>query len=315
MHSEDPETSGQDQSRTTGAPPPRPVVAGFLSLLTLGLGDAYNGSPARGWRLLATASSVLMAIAVIWSVLTAVAPGAWFGGLGLAYVAAAVGFWSFAAIRAWRDARRLRDTPRAADWRRVCVTYFLGAQCAVLLLAFLIRTFALQGFKIPSGAMLPTLQIGDHILLNKLVYGPALRVPFSQRLIARLPGIRQPRPGDVVVFIWPKDPSKDFIKRVVGVGGQTIEIRDRHILIDGAPWDSPWATWEAAVPAAGNNYGPYTVPADNLFVMGDNRDQSYDSRFWGPVPVSNVKGALPTIYWSVDEAGRVRWDRIGRLVE
>src|SRR5438876_6540570 len=97
-----------------------------------------------------------------------------------------------------------------------------------LLLALLIRMFVVQAFKIPSGSMLPTLQIGDHILVNKFVYGPRFEIPLTQTALGQLPGLRKPRPGDVVVFIWPKDRSKDFIKRVVAVEGETIEIRNKQ---------------------------------------------------------------------------------------
>src|SRR5499427_4885456 len=128
-----------------------------------------------------------------------------------------------------------------------------------LLLAFAIRTFVVQAFKIPSGSMLPTLQIGDHILVNKFVYGPRLEIPLTQISLGQLPGIRKPKPGDVVVFIWPKDRTKDFIKRVIATEGQTVEVRDRHVFIDGKPWDDPHATWvtqQRAGPAgAGDNYG------------------------------------------------------------
>ena len=199
------------------------------------------------------------------------------------------------------------------------VREYAEALLVALLLALVIRTFVVQAFKIPSGSMLPTLQIGDHILVNKFLYGPRLEIPLTQISLGQLPGIRKPKPGDVVVFIWPKDRTKDFIKRVVATEGQTIEVRDRHVFIDGKPWDDSHATWmmqQRAGPAgAGDNYGPYTVPKDHVFVMGDNRDQSYDSRFWGPVPLADIKGQALVIYWSWDGGDRwLRWDRLGRLV-
>src|SRR5206468_7642899 len=112
-----------------------------------------------------------------------------------------------------------------------------------LLLALVIRTFVVQAFKIPSGSMLPTLQIGDHILVNKFVYGPRLEVPLTQYSLGQLPGLRKPKPGEVVVFIWPKDRAKDFIKRVVAVEGETIEIRNRQVYVDGQPRDDPHSSW------------------------------------------------------------------------
>ena len=196
------------------------------------------------------------------------------------------------------------------------VREYAEALFVALLLALVIRTFVVQAFKIPSGSMLPTLQIGDHILVNKFVYGPRLEIPLTQRSLGQLPGLRTPRPGDVVVFIWPRDRSKDFIKRVVAVAGETIEIRDHQILIDGKPRDDPHASWVVQRPfGRGEHYGPFKVPPGYVFVMGDNRDQSYDSRFWGPVPTTDIKGEALIIYWSWDGPDRwVRWDRIGRLV-
>jgi len=184
-----------------------------------------------------------------------------------------------------------------------------------LLLALVIRTFVVQAFKIPSGSMLPTLQIGDHILVNKFIYGPRFEIPLTQISLGQLPGLRKPHPGDVVVFIWPKDRAKDFIKRVVAVEGETIEVHDRQISINGAPRDDPHATWANQRTGPNDRYGPFTVPPGYVFVMGDNRDQSYDSRFWGPVPMSDIKGQALIIYWSWDGPDRwVRWERIGRLV-
>jgi signal peptidase I len=192
---------------------------------------------------------------------------------------------------------------------------YAEALLVALLLALAIRTFVVQAFKIPSGSMLPTLQIGDHILVNKFLYGPRLEIPLTQLSFGQLPGLRRPAPGDVVVFVWPKDRSKDFIKRVVAVEGQTIEVRNRQIYLDGEPWHDPHATSTPARNGPSDNVPPVTVPAGHVFVMGDNRDQSYDSRFWGPVPVEDIKGKALIIYWSWDGPDRwVRWERIGRLV-
>ena len=219
------------------------------------------------------------------------------------------------------EARRreaVAAAPATLPKRKSQLREYVEALGVALLLALAIRTFVVQAFKIPSGSMLPTLQFGDHILVNKFLYGPRLEIPLTQISLGRLPGLRKPRPGDVVVFIWPKDRSKDFIKRVIAVEGQTVEVRNRQVFIDGKPWDDPHATWvmqRGLGGAAGDNYGPYTVPPDHVFVMGDNRDQSYDSRFWGPVPFADIKGEALVIYWSWDGPDRwVRWERLGRLV-
>ena len=180
-----------------------------------------------------------------------------------------------------------------------------------LLLALVIRTFVVQAFKIPSGSMLPTLQIGDHILVNKFIYGPRLEVPLTQLSLGQLPGFREPRAGDVVVFIYPKERDKDFIKRIVAVAGQTVEARGNTLVIDGKQVEDPHAHYEKRDHV---DFGPYTVPAGHVFVMGDNRDESYDSRFWGPVPIQDIKGLAMVIYWSWGGENFVRWDRLGRLV-
>jgi signal peptidase I len=203
---------------------------------------------------------------------------------------------------------------RRVTKQKSTVREYAEALGVALLLALVIRTFVVQAFKIPSGSMLPTLQIGDHILVNKFIYGPRLEVPLTQLSLGQLPGLRRPVPGDVVVFIWPKDRSKDFIKRVVAVEGQTIEVRNKQLLRDGKPVDDAHANYVSGH-GPGENYGPFTVPPDHVFVMGDNRDQSYDSRFWGPVPMNDIKGKALIIYWSWDGPDRwVRWERIGRLV-
>ena len=206
-----------------------------------------------------------------------------------------------------------RPVPRPKSTARE----YAEALGVALLLALLIRMFVVQAFKIPSGSMLPTLQIGDHILVNKFVYGARIEIPLTQVSLGQLPGLHEPHPGDVIVFIWPKDRSKDFIKRVIAVGGQTVEVRSKQVYINGKPWDDPHATFAPprGVSGSGENYGPYSVPAGTVFVMGDNRDQSYDSRFWGPVPLSDIKRQAFIIYWSWDGPDRwVRWDRLGRLV-
>jgi signal peptidase I len=203
---------------------------------------------------------------------------------------------------------------------------YVEAFGVALLLALVIRTFVVQAFKIPSGSMLPTLEIGDHILVNKFLYGPRLEVPLTQLSFGHLPGLRAPAPGDVIVFVNPRNTELDFIKRVVAVAGQTIEIRDRQVYVDGRlseppsplserspclPTEPPFS-WPRKGP---DTCGPYTVPEGFVFVMGDNRGSSYDSRAWGPVPVENIKGRALIIYWSWDGPDRwVRWERIGRLV-
>jgi signal peptidase I len=184
-----------------------------------------------------------------------------------------------------------------------------------ILLAFAIRVFVVQAFKIPSGSMLETLQIGDHILVNKLRYG--VRIPILGK---RLVKFSDPRRGDVVVFVYPVDPSKDFIKRVIGEPGDTVEVKHKQVLINGEKIEDPYGQFvegsgEGSRLTPRDNFGPVTVPPDQVFVMGDNRDRSYDSRFWGFVPLDDVRGKAFVIYWSWDGEDRwVRWERIGDMI-
>jgi signal peptidase I len=184
-----------------------------------------------------------------------------------------------------------------------------------LLLALFIRTFIVQAFKIPSGSMIPTLQIGDHILVNKLAYG--IRVPLYGHYLVDFGKVQR---GDVIVFIFPEDRSKDFIKRVVGVAGDTVEIRGKKIFLNGKQIEDPYAHFEGddpqnVLPASRDDFGPTRVPENQLFVMGDNRDRSYDSRFWGFVNLDDVRGKAFLIYWSWDGGDRwVRWERLGSLI-
>ena len=184
-----------------------------------------------------------------------------------------------------------------------------------LLLALFIRTFIVQAFKIPSGSMIPTLLVGDHILVNKLSYG--IRVPFLEKYLVEF---GQPARGDVIVFIYPEDRSKDFIKRVIGVAGDNVEVRNKKVYINGKEVEDSHARFEGydaqlAGAVNGDNYGPKAVPENHVFVMGDNRDRSYDSRFWGYVSLSEVRGKAFLIYWSWDGGDRwVRWERLGDLI-
>jgi signal peptidase I len=191
---------------------------------------------------------------------------------------------------------------------------YAEALIVALLLAFFIRSFIVQAFKIPSGSMLPTLQIGDHILVSKFLYG--LRLPYP--LETTLWEWGQPDRGDVIVFVYPRDRSKDFIKRVIAVAGDTVEIRHKKVYLNGTKVDDQHATFKYSdqeIPGPRDNLGPMTVPDHKLFVMGDNRDESHDGRFWGFVDLDDVKGKAFLIYWSWDgDASWVRWDRLGDLI-
>ena len=186
-----------------------------------------------------------------------------------------------------------------------------------VVLALFIRQFIVQAFKIPSGSMEPTLLIGDHLLVNKFCYG--FSVPFVDQKIVPF---STPQRGDVVVFVFPLAPDKDFIKRVVAVAGDRVEIRNTQLLINGAVAADPHAVYRDSMrknphapDGARDHVGPVTVPPGHIFVMGDNRDHSYDSRFWGFVDVNRVKGKAFIIYWSWERLfHNFRFRRIGTII-
>jgi signal peptidase I len=184
-----------------------------------------------------------------------------------------------------------------------------------ILIAVFIRTFIICAYKIPSRSMVQTLLVGDHILVNKFLYG--VKIPLLRNTI--IP-VTNPKRGDIVVFIYPNDRSKDFIKRVIGVGGETIEIKNKKIFINGKEYSDSYGIYSDNViyPATmqpRDNFGPITVPKDSIFVMGDNRDESLDSRFWGFVNLKDVEGKAFIIYWSWNhDDHNLRWQRLGNLL-
>jgi signal peptidase I len=183
-------------------------------------------------------------------------------------------------------------------------------------LALFIRTFVVQAFKIPSGSMKNTLLVGDHLLVNKFLYGT--HIPFTHIIIMK---IRDPKRGDIIVFKYPEDESKDFIKRVIGTPGDVVQEIAKKIYINGKPIPEPYTIYrddEILPKSMGpkDNFGPIFVPPHKYFMMGDNRDRSHDSRYWGFVDESKIIGKAMILYWSWDGDGTlIRWDRIGRIVK
>jgi len=181
--------------------------------------------------------------------------------------------------------------------------YFESIVIAVVLALF-VRTWVVQAFKIPTGSMENNLLIGDHLLVNKFIFGPA--ATGAERMLLPVTPVQR---GDVVVFKYPEDPERDFIKRVIGLPGETLEVRDKKVYIDGKPLDESYVHY--IQPLGGgqheftsfdvrDRYGPVAVPDGHYFVMGDNRDNSQDSRYWGFLPRHYVKGKALLIYWSYD---------------
>jgi len=221
--------------------------------------------------------------------------------------------------------------------------YFESIVIAVILALF-VRTFVLQAFKIPTGSMENNLLIGDHLLVNKFMYAPT--ASSVERALLPIGRIRR---GDVLVFKYPVEPDRDYIKRVIGLPGETLQLKEKKIYIDGKPLDEPYVHFleeprgnsdlsEVTSSDVRENYGPVTVPPNQYFMMGDNRDNSADSRYWGFMPRDYVKGKALLIYWAYeseredyeDESAtatvkglasvfmhfftKTRWDRLGHFI-
>ena len=211
-----------------------------------------------------------------------------------------------------------------------------------LILALIIKTSLVEAYKIPSGSMEDTLLVGDFLLANKFIYGS--KIPLID---VRLPAIREPKPGDVIIFKFPGNLKQNYIKRLIATEGQVVEIKNKQVYVDGKPLaDPPHVKHTDNINSSiGNpnrdNFGPYRVPKGFLFAMGDNRDNSYDSRFWGPLDRKLVLGKAMILHWSWkkdDHApemtlsnplsiphsiayniwhfpDRVRWNRIGSIIK
>ncbi|MBI3780956.1 MAG: signal peptidase I [candidate division NC10 bacterium] len=183
------------------------------------------------------------------------------------------------------------------------IRQYAEAFIIAIVLALAIRTFVVQAFKIPSGSMLPTLQIGDHILVNKFIYW-----------------FTDPQRGDIIVFKFPQDEGRDFIKRAIALPGEKVEVRGKQVYVNEKPLQEPYAAHlDRAIQESPfsprDSFGPVVVPPGQLFMMGDNRDYSMDSRFWGFLDMKKIKGKAFIIYWSWDrDRFRPRWDRIGMVI-
>jgi len=203
--------------------------------------------------------------------------------------------------------------------KKKIIKEYLEPIAVAILIALFIRTFVVQAFKIPSSSMEPTLEVGDHLLVNKFIYG--IKFPFIGTKYFQF---KKPQRGDIIVFIYPKDRSKDFIKRVIGTEGEKVQIVQNKIYINNQLIDDPWGHYDERSTSTKylqpmERFGPVTVPVNSLFVLGDNRDNSQDSRFWGFVNVNEVKGKALIIYFSWDRYAqslleKVRWARFGKLI-
>jgi len=209
--------------------------------------------------------------------------------------------------RFWKsDSNPVADAPSKSRLRQNVESLALA-----VIVALVVRSSVVEAFWVPSGSMLPTIQIGDHLFVNKLAYGMHIDVPFVNKalVLTQWSGLDR---GDIVVFVSPVDRRTDLIKRVVAVGGDTVEIRNKRLYINGEPVEDTHATFSDQSTRSSSprdNFGPVTVPDGKFFVLGDNRDQSYDSRYWGFADERDVKGKATFIYWS-----GMKWDRLGHFV-
>ncbi|WPD23270.1 MAG: signal peptidase I [Candidatus Electrothrix scaldis] len=288
--------------------PRKPCVAALLSLLSCGLGHVYAGELKRG-ILFYLGRGLLLAILLF---LLFIRPDRL--GLLVALVASIVYFlfYFFDSVRAAKKSSASYEMRKFNKWYFYLFYLFLANIVLQSLAGALVKEHFIKAYKIPAGSMLPTLLVGDHLLVNRFIYKQ-----------------RQPERGDIVVFEYPRDPSLDYIKRIVAVAGDVVELRDKRLFVDGVPQDAyPTVHKDNTIHPRSedprDNFGPVTVPEHAVFVLGDNRDNSFDSRFWGFVDESTIKGKAMSFYWSWDlkepllSARRwssIRWDRIGKEIQ
>lgn len=285
--------------------PRRPWIAALFTLLTIGLGHLYAGNPKRGLILFCIAEIL---IGLLFVLLIFIFPDF------ITFIFVVCNILGFAVLvfcvfDAISIAKRNKENYELAKYNRWFV--YVGYCIILFLVSSLVSPNDIKAYKIPSRSMLPTLLVGDHILVNEFIYG--VKIPLLRNII--IP-VSKPKRGDIVVFIYPKDRFKEFIKRVVGVGGDTIEIKDKIIFINDKEFKDSYGVYSDSLilPKSmqpRDNFGPVTVPEKAIFVMGDNRDESLDSRFYGFIDLKDIIGKVFLVYWSWNrDEHKVRWDRI-----
>lgn len=282
-----------------GNRPRSPWIAVLLTIFAIGLGHVYNGDKRKGIALFIGFISLYLFTKLV---------AIFFGPIGGAIsLIATFAYTIYCIVTAAQGAMAHKfsySEQQFNRWQYYLRYWFVTTVVILSTVQIATRIYILQMSKIPSGAMRETIQIGDHIFIDKLIYT-----------------LREAKRGDVVVFPFPENPSKNFLSRVIGLGGEILEIKDKRLIINGKALSEPYATHIDNYIISKNqqprdNLGPLKIPQDAVFVMGDNRDQSYDSRFWGPVKKTSLKGKARWIYWSWDkEMYDVRWDRIGKKIE
>jgi signal peptidase I len=282
-----------------------PIISLLFSILSPGLGQIYNGQLEKGIIFYFVGFLLLLTYSIV---------GLYFYGL-IIYLLIGIGWLIFIYADSLFTAIKIKQI-ELNDYNKWYVYIIFLLVFNIITLGskeFLVK---IKAYSIHSGAMQRTLLLGDYILANNAAYG--VRNPFTNKVW--IP-IGTPQRGDVVVFIFPQDSSKDYIKRVVGLPGDRLQIINKKVFINGQLYPTPQAVYDdpAIIPApqrpndpGRDNLGPVVVPANSYFVMGDNRDQSYDSRFWGFVPFDLVRGKVLYIYFSRDQKNAmIRWERLG----
>ena len=275
--------------------PRKPWLAGVLTFFAIGLGHLYYGDIKKGIILFVGGQLFLVLGFSSFLLYAPVGP--------IIAIIAGISYLVYCIVDSVKGAKPYKGSYSMKKYNRwyVYLLYWFEASVVIqTIVEIAVKSNIAQAYKIPSGAMMQTLQIGDHIIADKFTYKTS-----------------EPRRGDIVIFPFPEDPSKDFIKRIVGIGGDTVEIKNKQVFINGDPYQENYKVNSDSNVFPKNiqprdNFGPVKIPEDSLFVMGDNRDNSYDSRFWGFVKKSSVKGKAISIYWSWDkDRFKVRWKRIG----
>ncbi len=305
----------------------KPWVAGLLSVVVPGLGHIYCGHLAQGNILLVLFTLTYVACLALFVLVPLPAPHS---VVVLSLIVLAL--WLYVIISAVRLARSEGGSYQPKGFNKWYV-YLAVWVIVALIIQDGVREFVVKPYRMAAGSMAPTLLVGERIFVNQMAYGlqwpqdcqfrlslPPMACYSSTLLVA----FSQPLRGDVIVFPYPEDEDRDFIKRIVGLPGETVEVRDKVILVNGEPlddganrkWVDPHVFSRLDNPR--DNFGPVTIPENSYFVMGDNRDRSLDSRFFGYVARKKIRGKAARIYWSRarDESlwGRVRWERIGKAI-
>ena len=276
--------------------PRKPWIAGLLSFIADGLGHIYSGSAKRGIWIITIVAFLFLPITLFIFTLSL----EWAIGFGLL---ALLSIKTFIIIDSTRIARNKTSEYLLKPYNKIWVYFFYAFIISMTLEYYPGKHLIAQAFKIPTSSMSPTIQIGDHIMSNRWTYR-----------------FNSPERGDVVIFKFPKDEKKMFIKRIIGMPGEALEIKNKQIFINGLPLNKSYGklspVFSENTDSKKFNFGPVTISDKAYFVMGDNWANSHDSRHWGFLKDSKILGKAVSLYWSWDsKLGKVRWNRVGKLVK